>query len=405
MKSMDITRRVDKQILFVDMNSFFASCEQAENPALRHKPIAVIPTENSCALSASYEAKSFGIHTGMPEREARFLCPNLITVRARPKLYMDYHRRFIAILEHISPQITVRSVDEASILLCRNEEPLELARTIKQAIWQQLGSTVHCSIGIAPNVFLAKLATELQKPNGLVTIGLADLPTIYHRVQLRDLSGINYAMERRLNRIGIYSPLDFYLAKADLLRHIFGIVGYRWWLRLHGYETHESLASGKSLSHSHVLPPQYRTPKQAYTTFQRLIAKVGRRLRKSGYMTGRISLIIRFVNRTYTVQSLRTTPCSDTLTLIQHGQRLWRKANPQTPIMKIAVWTTNLMAAAGIPLPLFPKQRHYRQLSEALDKVNDRYGADTIRFAVLDTNGSRTPDRISFNALFDIEHE
>lgn len=402
---MLLPKRANRQILFVDMNSFFASCEQAENPALIGKPVIVIPTEGSCALAASYEAKAFGIRTGTLEKEARFRCPQLIAVKARPKIYMDYHDCFVRVLENISPRVTVRSVDEASLELFSNEDPWELGREIKQAIWRELGTAINCSIGIGPNVFLAKLGTELQKPDGLVEIRLEDLSTVYEKVGLRDLCGINFAMERQLQRLGIFSVTDFYQAAPEFLREHLGVTGYRWWLQLHGYTSYEKSTERKSLSHSHVLPPAYRDPKAALVTLRRLAAKVGRRLRREGYLTSHIALFIRFTDRTGAGQQLQITPAADTITINDHLTRLWQQINPQTPILKLAIWTTHLTPASGIPLPLFEEDRRRLRLAQALDTINDRHGADMIRFAIIDTKGSRAPDRIAFNSLFKIEHE
>lgn len=396
--------RANRRILFIDMNSFFASVEQAENPALAGKPIIVIPGPGSCALSASYEAKAFGIKTGTLEREARFLCPHLIAVSARPKIYMEYHYRLEELLNNLSPRVTMRSVDEGSILLCRNEEPWALGGAIKQGIWQAMGQGVNCSIGIGPNLLLAKLATNLKKPDGLVEIRLEDLPTIYQKIGLTDLYGINFRMERQLNSRGIVRVTDFYNQSADQLRAWFGVLGYRWWLQLHGYPSYEHQSVRRTISHSHVLPPKLRSPEQAYVTLQRLIAKVSRRLRKNGYLAGRIMLWVRFVDRSDTGLQLRITPAADALTLAEHLNQLWRQLASQTPILKLAVWTTDLVAAVGQPLPLFAADRKRLQLTRALDTINDRYGADTIHFAIIDTKGSRAPDRISFTALFPIEH-
>lgn len=395
----------NRRILFLDINSFFTSCEQADQPALVGQPVIVVPTEGSCALSASYEAKRRGIRTGTLEREARLLAPGLVVVRARPKRYMAYHDQLVKVLTSLSPRVTMRSVDEGSIQLCRNEEPWSLARSIKNAIWQQLSPAIHCSIGIGPNVALAKLGTELQKPNGLVEIRLEALESTYERVKLRDLTGINVAMERQFNRLGIYSVLELYRHDPLWLRQNLGLVGYRFWLRLHGYEVGSEASPRRSLSHSHVLPPQYRSPEAAYKTVQRLGAKVGRRLRRDGYLAGRISLVIRFVDGQVFAHSIKVTPVADSISLIRIIQKLWQLAKPSSPILKLAVWTNELVPSASVPLPLFASDRKRRSLAQALDTINDRYGTDTVRFATLDSQGSSAPDRISFNALFTIEHE
>ncbi len=400
-----LTRRADRQILFVDMNSYFASCEQADNPALRGKPIIVVPTEGSCALAASYEAKYYGIRTGTREREAKFLCPQVISVMARPKRYMEYHHRFVEVLQNLTPRVSVRSVDEASIRLCDNEDPWELGQQIKEAIWRDLSPAINCSIGIGPNVFLAKLGTEMQKPDGLVEIRLQDLERIYDQVKLRDFCGINYAMERRLQNIGINSPLEFYRTNPVRLRQALGIIGERWWLKMHGYPIDEHYTERKSLSHSHVLPPHQRTVPQAYVTLQRLVTKVGRRLRKDGYMARHISLYIRFADKTGWSGGFWITPANDTLSLSDHIQQLWQQANPREKVVQLAIWTHELVRAAGIPEPLFPLEQKRKRLARALDSINDRYGTNMVRFAILDRDGSRAPDRIAFSSLYDIEHE
>lgn len=387
------------------MNSFFASVEQAEDPTLRHKPVIVVPTQGSCALAASYEAKAYGVKTGTLEREARRMCPGLISVTARPKLYMAYHHRIVKLLADISPRVTMRSIDEGSLRLFRNEDPWQLALQIKQAIWQKLSPVVHCSIGIAPNVFLAKMATELKKPNGLVEITLDSIENNLQQLVLRALCGINRGMERRLNGLGIYTPLDFYHADAAFLRQNLGIIGHRWWLKLHGYDIDEHYTERKTLSHSHVLPPAYRQPRHAYMTLQRLTTKVGRRLRQNRSMARHIALIIRYTDKSFFFDHFQIGPCADTLNLADHVKRLWLRAAPDRPILQLALWTSNLVPEQGVPPPIFPNERKRLSLAEAIDTINDEFGTDTVRFAINQTEGSRAPDRISFTALFDIEHE
>lgn len=402
---MPFSQPSDRKILFVDLNSFFASCEQADEPTLIGQPVIVIPTKNSCALSASYEAKAYGIRTGTLEREARFLCPQVIIRQARPKRYMAYHHRFVEVLHDLTPRVTVRSVDEASVQLCRNEDPWQLGRAIKEALWKRLSPAMNCSIGIGPNLFLAKLGTELEKPDGLSEISIQTLKETYQRVQLRDLCGINYAMERQLHQLGIYSPLDFYQADPEYLCQHLGIMGERWWLQLHGYPSYEWDGLRKSLSHSHVLPPQSRAPDQAYITLHHLATKVGRRLRREGYQATHIGFYLRFADRTREYVHYQISPTADTLSLIRQARQAWSELRPNRPILQIAIWTHGLVPSRILPTPLFPQEQKRQRLAQALDTINDRYGANVVRLAVLDQPASRAPDRISFNALFDIEHE
>lgn len=402
---MTLPERANRRILFVDLNSFFTSCEQADNPTLIGRPVIVVATKGSCALAASYEAKAYGIRTGTSEREARFLCPGLVVLPARPKRYMEFHYRFEEILNNLAPHVTMRSVDEASVRLCRNEDPILLGKAIKQRLWDELGEAINCSVGIGPNIFLAKLGTELQKPDGLVEIKLEDLPHIYQKVGLRDLCGINFAMERQLHQAGIFSVTDFYQTGAERLRELFGVIGYRWWLQLHGYVSYEASRERKSLSHSHVLPPHLRQPLQAYATLQHLIAKVGRRLRREGVAASSLNLSVHFADQTRENRHLRITPAADTLTLKDHIGRLWKDIDPRQSVLKLSIWTTDLKPLRGLPEPLFEAERRRLRLANALDRINDRYGTKAIHFAVTDTKSSRAPDRIAFSSLFKIEHE
>ena len=174
----------DKELkwLFLDLNSYFASVEQQECPALRGKPVAVVPmmTDSSCAIAASYEAKACGIKTGTKIYEAKRMCPDLTCVLARHDVYVDYHHRIFGEVANYLPVSEVCSVDEgACLLLGKERDPdnaVALAETIKRALRDHIGHAITCSIGIAPNRFLGKVASDMQKPDGLIVLKPEDLP-------------------------------------------------------------------------------------------------------------------------------------------------------------------------------------------------------------------------------------
>ena len=172
------------QWLFLDLNAFFASCEQQENPALRGKPVIVVQTltDSAVAIAASYAATGFGIKTGTLVRAARRLCPDVIPVQANHQLYTDYHDRILAAVDTCLPVEKVCSIDEMACRLMGTERQVpvarELALKVKRALREQVGECLTCSIGIAPNVFLGKVGSDLQKPDGLVVITHDDLPGI-----------------------------------------------------------------------------------------------------------------------------------------------------------------------------------------------------------------------------------
>jgi nucleotidyltransferase/DNA polymerase involved in DNA repair len=172
------------QWLFLDLSAFFASCEQQENPALRGKPVIVVQTltDSAVAIAASYAAKAFGIKTGTLMREARQLCPDVIPIQANHRLYTDYHDRILKAVDTCMPVEKVCSIDEMACKLMGTERQVpvarELALKIKRALRDQVGECLTCSIGIAPNVFLGKVGSDLQKPDGLTVITKDNLPEI-----------------------------------------------------------------------------------------------------------------------------------------------------------------------------------------------------------------------------------
>ena len=195
--------------LFVDFNAFFASVEQFDRPQLRGRPIAVVPVmaETTCCIAASYEAKAFDIRTGTAVGEALARCPELTLVLARPARYVEIHHQAMAAIADCIPHGEPESIDEVPCwLLGRERERANaeaIAQRIKRTLHERFDGAIRCSIGIAPNKFLAKTASDMQKPDGLTVIELADLPHALHRLELRDLCGIGPSIEHRLRGVGI----------------------------------------------------------------------------------------------------------------------------------------------------------------------------------------------------------
>lgn len=216
--------------LYVDFNSYFASVEQQIRPELRGKPIGVLAVmaETTCCIAASYEAKAFGIKTGTGVRDARKLCRDIIFVEARPPLYVQYHHKLIAIVESCTHVEHVLSIDE---MVCKltgsqqnKENALKLANKIKRALVKEAGEYIRCSIGIAPNTFLAKLASNMQKPDGCVVIEQHDIPQKLYSLTLRSLTGVGRSMEGRLNQYGLNTMEALYAANKQQLRTAWGSI-------------------------------------------------------------------------------------------------------------------------------------------------------------------------------------
>lgn len=199
------------KFMFVDMNSFFASVEQQENPYLSGQPVAVVPsmTEHTCAIAASYEAKAFGIKTGTIIRDAMQLCPHLKCVPARHDIYVDYHHRILEESVKHTPLTKVWSIDEFSSRLTPDNQSIErataLSHRLKRGLANNVGADIKCSIGLAPNGYLAKVATDIQKPDGLVILTTDILQDALFPLKLMDFPGIGENMQRRLNKGGIWT--------------------------------------------------------------------------------------------------------------------------------------------------------------------------------------------------------
>lgn len=396
----------DYQILFLDMDAFFASCEQQLRPELRNRPIGVVPQliDSTCILSPSYEAKRLGIKTGIGVRQAQLLCPSIQLVEARPEIYKKIHYQIYDILGEVSPWTKAHSIDEFSVVLSPSEQNEKSAQTItayiKNRIYHEIGPYNTTSIGFAPNRFLAKVAGEIHKPDGLGIITLHNLEDVLSSLQLTDLPGIARNMEGHLHGMGIYTTRQLFHTSAATLRRQFGFPGEMWWYRLHGYEIDPINHKRASIGHSHVLAPQWRSPQKAYQVLTRLVHKTGMRLRHEGFYAQDTHLYIGHINAPPHYAHLHTHAYCDTTTAINLAEQLW-KTRPSTlnPILHLAFTFTGLVKYDSQPISLFRELEKPTRLSEALDSVNDKYGRDSIFPASMLNAKETAPDRIPFGEV------
>lgn len=214
MNNNTLHTRLDARVLFVDMNSFFASCEQQVNYWLRNRPVGVCVYTGKfgCVIAPSIEAKKKGVKTGMRLNEAIAICPDLVPLETNPARYRDFHVKIIKVLRKYSEDVIPKSIDEAIVNLHNYElihkDPVSVARQIKKDIQNEVGDWLKCSIGIAPNAFLAKLASDIQKPDGLTIITPDNIDTVLSKLRLKDLPGIAGGMAERLQKGGIHTPVE-----------------------------------------------------------------------------------------------------------------------------------------------------------------------------------------------------
>ena len=290
--------------LVLDLNSFFASCEQQENPALRGEPVIVVPTmaESTCAIAASYPAKAFGIRTGTLVHEARRLCPDVKLVQAHHKLYVAYHHRVLSAIDKHIPVEEVMSIDEVACRLDKvQQEPVvahALARSIKREIEKQVGECLTSSIGISANKLLAKLASNMQKPDGLVILPTEELPGAILHLKVRDIPGIGPKMAKRLQRAGITDIGTLWKTDAARLRLIWGgVAGARMHELLHGADIASPKQARSSISHQHVLAPDQRSIDGAAPILRQLLVRAAQRLREDGFYCRRLIVDVKWLGR------------------------------------------------------------------------------------------------------------
>ncbi|HEX4858096.1 MAG TPA: DNA polymerase [Usitatibacteraceae bacterium] len=403
--------------LLVDFNSYFASCEQQVRPELRGKPVGVVPmlADTTSLIAASYEAKQFGVKTLTKVGDAKRLIPHIELVIARHELYIDFHHKAVKAVDEIAPVREVLSIDE---MVCDlpagyrdRERIVELARAIKQNLAAKVGEYLKVSIGIAPNTFLAKLASDMQKPDGLVILDVEDVPAKILHLPLRALSGIGENMELRLKRHRIHNMEQLYALTPEQMRTIWGGVGgERFHARLRGAEVHDIDHGASSISHSHVLGPELRNRDDAYAVINRLTQKAAMRLRKAGFFAGHMAIKVKFLNGPAFENESRFLETEDTLDLLHALDGLWTKYPKKKGLvpLQVAVVLGGFSDASHQSARLFDdlertEQKH--RLNATIDQLNTRFGKHAAYFGGAHRALDHGKLAIAFNHIPDVETE
>ncbi|TWT99376.1 DNA polymerase IV [Botrimarina colliarenosi] len=408
--------------LFLDMNAFFASAEQQMRPELRGRPVAVVPmmTDTTCCIAASYEARAYGIKTGTNVGQARRQCPGLVLVKGRHEDYVRLHHEILAAIETVLPIEKVCSIDEVACRLSPPDREVDRARQVgeraKLAIKEQVGAQLRCSVGLATNRLLAKLASNLKKPDGLSVITREELPRRLYALELREFTGIGANMQRRLAERGVRTTRQLCGLSCDALVEVWGSrVGALWWHWLRGEEADERATHRRTVGHSHVLAPELRTDEGARGVLVRLLHKAAARLRKLGYVARRIEFGVRYVgDRGGGARGgkwrarVNLARCSDTPTMLKALDTAWRLRSADdlaaTPL-KVSLSLWKLEPAGGMVLPLFAEERQATQAARTMDAVNAAFGAGSMYFASMHETRDSAPMRIAFSHIPELEPE
>lgn len=404
--------------LFLDMNAFFASAEQQMRPELRGRPVAVVPmmTDRTCCIAASYEARAYGIRTGTNVGQARQQCPGLVLVKGRHEDYIRIHHEIIAAIETVLPIEKVCSIDEVACKLSPPDRPVEraivVAQRAKRAIHEQVGDQLRCSVGLAPNRLLSKLASNFEKPNGLSVITREELPTRLHRLDLRDFTGIGANMQRRLASRGVRTARQLCGMSKQAFVDVWGSrVGADWWHALRGDEVSKEFERNRTVGHSHVLPPELRTDEGARGVLVRLLHKAAARLRKAGKVARRVEFSIRYTPGSgggkWRARSALSR-CGDTPTMLKVLDTAWRHRGPEdrtsTPL-KVSLTLWKLESAAETAMPLFVEEQQASRATATMDAVNAEFGRGSMYFASMHETRDAAPTRIAFSHIPELEQE
>ena len=431
--------------LFIDFNSYFASVEQQLNPALRGRPVAVVPVmaDSSSCIAASYEAKAFGVRTGTGVAQARRLCPGIVLVAADHAKYVELHHRAVAVVDRLAPVRQVLSIDEMECELtgrwCARDQAVALAQRVKAALLAEVGECMRTSVGIAPNTLLGKLASNMHKPDGLTVIELHELPGRLYGLPVTAINGIGARMEARLARHGITTMRQLLHAPREVLVAAWGGVG--------GAEMHDKLRGqwygprktvARSLGHSHVLPPDLRHAEGARAVLHRLTQKAAMRLRAQQVYATSLSVHVRCERpRTRTTDGdalgcasprgsrlggerwVALPETQDTALLLRTLDTLWHTglhalARPMAVgvqlhgLVPASQHTPDLFGEAGAHGTAQGTRRHAPQrarLLEAIDALNRKHGKNTVYFASAQAGLDHAPMRIAFNRIPDLNSE
>ena len=375
-----------RTIMHIDMNAFFAAVEQQSNPALRDRPVAVVGSQQrTIILTSSYEARKYGVKTGMTLYEARQKCSQLQLVKANNRLYTYVSSQIMLIFQDYTPLVEIFSVDEAFLDVSGSLHYFgsveRIAYLIKSRIKAHFGIT--CSVGIAPNKLLAKLASDMHKPDGLTLVRPDEVRDLLEDLPIEDICGIGRKTTQKLNLLGIFTCGELGRFPVVKLKQKFGVVGERLALMGRGIDpgavlSPEQEADVKTVGHSMTLRKDISLREDVARFLLQLSEMVGRRARRYSVSGRTVTLSIRYTDfSTFSRQQIQPAPISRSEEIYHAALRIFDRLLLTQPIRLLGVRLSNLQHR-DCQLPLFLEERRREQLTKFLDRVNDRHGEFTV---------------------------
>jgi len=381
-----------------DMDAFFASVEQRDNPKLRGKPVAVIGGgERTVVATCSYEARQYGVKTAMTPAEAKRACPDTIFVTGNHEKYGRVCRQMEQICLRFTPDIEVYSIDEVFLDVTTSNHlfngPMAMASSLKDMVRRELGIT--CTVGIGPNILIAKLASDLAKPDGARWIDNSEVSAVLENLPIKRLWGIGAQTEKKLRYMGIIAAGQLGRTPLSVLTKRFGGLGQQLHAMGNGVLKRPlEIESGppKSISHSTTLPRDIWKRDEINACLLRLSEKVGQRARRHGHTGNKVTLTMRYDDfTTFSRQTTLSLSTNDTGEIYKALMTLLDKVRLQKSIRLLGVALSGI-GRSGLQMTLFGEKERQKKnaLLHAVDKLNEKFGQQTVAFATtLKEDGTR----------------
>lgn len=374
-------------ILHIDMDAFFASIEQAVNSRFKGKPLIVGSRNNrlhTVVCAASYEAKAYGIDSGMPSHKAFQLCPNLEFVAADQSKYIWTSEQIFGLLKGYGFWLDYASIDEFRMDIAYEESPETLAKDIQKRIYANFNITA--SVGIAKNCLLAKLGSKINKPNGVFVFTEANITGTLIRVPVEKLCGVGSKLKLTLHNLGVKNCLDLYRRSAQSLEKNLGKYGLNLYVSLHsdeGLEGSEEYDKPKSMGHSYTLPMASQTPGFIRAWIRLLSEMVAERLRQKNLVSCTAHLWLNGPEMAnFTAQQTFQQATNDGFEIFRRCFKIMAKLGRKTPRIRALGVTCSNLSLEDFP-PLFKEQKRRDALIKTIDRINGRFGDGSIYPAVV----------------------
>jgi len=416
-------------VLFVDMNSFFASCEQQVNYWLRNRPVGVCvyTGQHGCVIAPSIEAKKLGIHLGLRLSEAVKMCPDLVPVETHPNRYREFHLKIIQVLKKYSEDVIPKSIDEAIVNLKGYElvhkDPMEVARKIQQDIKNEVGDWLRCSVGVAPNAFLAKLGSDIAGNGQICLITPENIDDTLRNLKLTDLPGISFGMSKRLERGGIHTPLEIRYASPERLQRVCkSIIGLHWHYRLNFKEVDLIIHSYKNMQAMRQVSKEQRESIEVLNElFLMLCMKLEQRMVKNNVFAKKFGITCSYEETNWTKKEyLHYSDGITTSQPIQSGIEMmqflrsrmekYEDANQCEPVINhrltsMGIWVSDFILGDHVQYTLFGSKQKEDKLRKTVYGIKDKYGSDKIMPASEMSDDPVLKDVIGFGSIKDLHED